>query len=411
MPWGVGGVQRSVILGGGMVAGYAARELAALGIGPGALTIVSQDAFLPYERPPLSKGLLAGREQVADILINDEAFYREHGITTMLETRVERVDFDARTLHLDGREPVTYEKLVIATGARPRTLGVPGGDAARYLRTVEDAQAIRKAAARSKRAVIVGGGFIAMEAASVLAAQGVETTMLFPEDHVGTKVFTPELSAFFRGYYEERGVRVESGQEVTRIDGDEPAMSVHASSGKRFDADLVVAGIGIEPDVSLFEGTPLRLDGGIVVNECLETNVPDVYAAGDVVRYRDLLFGKMRRADHWDNAVAQGTHLARQLTGERAPFIHVPYFFSDVFDLSYEYWGDAETATSIVYRGDLESGSLSAWWQRRETVVAAFVMNRPDEERELAPQWIAERQDVPPDALRRVTSLRDIRLD
>jgi NADPH-dependent 2,4-dienoyl-CoA reductase/sulfur reductase-like enzyme len=139
--------------------------------------------------------------------------------------------------------------------------------------------------------------------------------------------------------------------------------------------------------------------------------VADVYAAGDVVRYRDLLFGKTRRADHWDNAVEQGKHVARQLTGERKPFIHVPYFFSDVFDLSYEYWGDADGATSVSCRGDVESGAFSAWWQRRETVVAAFVMNRPDEERELAPQWIAERQDVPTRALRDAATLRDIRFD
>jgi NADPH-dependent 2,4-dienoyl-CoA reductase/sulfur reductase-like enzyme len=166
--------------------------------------------------------------------------------------------------------------------------------------------------------------------------------------------------------------------------------------------------MGIEPNVELFADTPLRIDSGIVVNEYLETNLPGVYAAGDVVRYRDLLFGKMRRADHWDNAVEQGKHLARVLTGHRAPFVHVPYFFSDVFDLSYEFWGDGEGATSIIYRGDVESGSFSAWWQHREVVIAAFVMNRPDEERDLAPRWIAERYDIAPARLREVEQLSEL---
>jgi NADPH-dependent 2,4-dienoyl-CoA reductase/sulfur reductase-like enzyme len=228
---------------------------------------------------------------------------------------------------------------------------------------------------------------------------------------VWQKLFTPEISAFFERYYGERGVRIEAGQHVISVDGDDAAKAVVTDSGSRIDADVVVAGIGIEPNVDLFEGTALRVDRAMMVNECLETNITDVYAAGDVVRYRDLLFGTTRRADHWDNAVEQGKHVARQLTGEREPFIHVPYFFSDVFDLSYEYWGDSGGATSVTYRGHVESGAFSAWWQRRETVVAAFVMNRPDEERELAPQWIAERQDVPVDELRRASSLRDLRLD
>jgi NADPH-dependent 2,4-dienoyl-CoA reductase/sulfur reductase-like enzyme len=395
-----------------MVAGYAARELTERGLEAGALAIVSQDSFLPYERPPLSKGLLAGREDVPEILINDEAFYRDHGITIMLDTRVERVDFDGRTLHRDGGEPLSYEKLIIATGARPRMLNVPGAtlDGVYYLRTIDDSRAIREAAGKAKRAVAIGGGFISMEVASVLASQGVETTMVFPEERVWERLFTPEISAFFERYYRERGVRIETGLQVTGIEGSSRASGVATSSGRNIDGELVVAGIGVVPNVDLFEGTGLNLDRGIAVNECLETNLPNVYAGGDVAQYRDLLFGKTRRAEHWDNAVEHGKHVARGLTGEREPFIHVPYFFSDVFDLSYEYWGDTDGATSVTYRGDVESGAFSAWWQRRETVVAAFVMSRPDEERDLAPQWIAERQDVPVAALRSASSLREIKL-
>jgi NADPH-dependent 2,4-dienoyl-CoA reductase/sulfur reductase-like enzyme len=395
-----------------MVAGYVAKELAVKGLGAGELAIVSADAFVPYERPPLSKGLLAGREHVQNILINDDAFYREHGIDVMLNTRVVRVDFDECCLHVERGEPLVYERLLIATGARPRTLDLPGADlnGVHYLRTIDDSRAIRDAADSAKRAVAIGGGFISMEVASVLASQGVDVSMVFPDDRVWKKLFTEEMSAFFEAYYRDRGVRLEPGQTVTAIEGGRSVEAVVTSSGKRVEADLVVAGIGIEPNVGLFEGTALKTNGGIIVNEYLETNIADVLAAGDVVRYRDLLFGKMRRADHWDNAVEQGKHAAAILTGERTPFVHVPYFFSDVFDLSYEFWGDAGDATSVIYRGDVASGAFSAWWQRRETVVAAFVMNRPDEERELAPPWISERQDVSQDALRTASSLRNIPL-
>jgi NADPH-dependent 2,4-dienoyl-CoA reductase/sulfur reductase-like enzyme len=407
------GVQRFVILGGGMVAGYVARELAARGLERGQLTIVSEDTFLPYERPPLSKGLLAGREHANDILINDDGFYRERGIDVMLNTRVVRVDFDEHCLHLERGEPLVYEHLLIATGARPRMLDLPGADldGVRYLRTIDDSRAIRDAAANAKRAVAIGGGFIAMEVASVLASQGVDVSMVFPDDRVWKKLFTPEMSSFFETYYRDRGVRLEASQMVTAIEGDGGrVVAVSTSTGNRIETDLVVAGIGIEPNLALFEGTALKMNGGIAVNEYLETSIPGVLAAGDVVRYRDLLFGKMRRADHWDNAVEQGKHAAAILCGERTPFVHVPYFFSDVFDLSYEFWGDASDATSVIYRGDVASGAFSAWWQRRETVVAAFVMNRPDEERELAPQWISERQDVSQDALRTASNLQDIPL-
>jgi NADPH-dependent 2,4-dienoyl-CoA reductase/sulfur reductase-like enzyme len=166
------------------------------------------------------------------------------------------------------------------------------------------------------------------------------------------------------------------------------------SDGRRLPADLVVAGIGVLPATDAFEGSGLALDDGVLVDEYLETNEADVYAAGDVARYRDVLFETRRRAEHWDNAVEQGRHAARALLGVRAPFIHVPYFFSDVFDRSYEFWGDAAGADNVVYRGDVPGGRFSAWWLREGRLVAAFVMDRPDAERELAAAWIADRRSV-----------------
>jgi NADPH-dependent 2,4-dienoyl-CoA reductase/sulfur reductase-like enzyme len=157
---------------------------------------------------------------------------------------------------------------------------------------------------------------------------------------------------------------------------------------------MVVAGIGVRPVTELLANSGIAVDDGVVVNENLVTNYPDLFAAGDVANYLDVLFQKRRRVEHWDNAVSQGQYCARALMGERAPFRHVPYFFSDVFDLSYEFWGDPDGAEQIVHRGDLSSSSFSVWWVRGNVLVAAFAMNRPDEEREAAPKWIEAGQRV-----------------
>jgi NADPH-dependent 2,4-dienoyl-CoA reductase/sulfur reductase-like enzyme len=157
---------------------------------------------------------------------------------------------------------------------------------------------------------------------------------------------------------------------------------------------MVVAGIGVLPVTDILANSGLEVNDGVTVNEYLEASQPGVYAAGDVANYQDVLFGKRRRVEHWDNAVSQGQHCARVLMGERTPFKHVPYFFSDVFDLSYEYWGDSSGAGQVVHRGDVSSKSFSAWWLKDNQVVAAFAMNRPDEEREIAPKWIEGKQAV-----------------
>jgi NADPH-dependent 2,4-dienoyl-CoA reductase/sulfur reductase-like enzyme len=181
---------------------------------------------------------------------------------------------------------------------------------------------------------------------------------------------------------------------VKEFRGDGVVNSAVLESGQTVPCEMVVAGIGVRPVTELLDGSGIEVSDGVVVNEYLETSHPDILAAGDVANYQDVLFGKRRRVEHWDNAVSQGQYCARVLMGERTPFRHVPYFFSDVFDLSYEFWGDPADADEIVHRGDLSSNSFSVWWLKRKTVVAAFVMNRPDEERDAAPKWIEARQRV-----------------
>ena len=385
-----------LILGGGMVAGYAAREFVERGVAPGQVAILSSDAIPPYERPPLSKGFLAGIDSEDSVFINAEHFYAEHGIDLRLDTHVVRLDPNAKRLSTKNGEEFGFGKLLIGTGSNVRKLEAPGAelDGVFSLRTFDDAKRLRDASKHAQRAVVVGAGFIAMEVASVLSSAGVETTMLFPDDRVWKRLLSPEMSVFFAQYYKQHGVTLLAGETATAFEGTAHVTEVVTARGRRLPADLVVVGVGAVPALDALTTSGLTIDNGVVVNEFLETGRADVYAAGDVANYRDVIFAKQRRAEHWDNAVEQGRHAARAMLGERKPFIHVPYFFSDVFDLSYEFWGDATGADSVVNRGDVSTRSFSAWWLRDRHVLAAFVMNRPDDERERAPVWIAEHQQV-----------------
>lgn len=375
---------KTILLGGGMVAGYAVKQLVENGLTAGELGIVSADNALPYERPPLSKSFLAGRDDEQSVLINSENFYREHGIGIHLSTRVERIDLAGKRLMLGSGEDFHFSRLILATGARVRTLDVPGADRedVLYLRSLSDSARLRDRLRTAKKVAVIGSGFIGMEVASQSAQLGRDTTMIFPQDRVWKNFFTPQMSHFFEKYYRDRDVQFAAGASVEAIG----ANSVSLSTGARLEADLVVAGIGVTPVTEIAAEAGLKVDNGIVVNEFLETGAAGVYAAGDVANYHDILFGKRRRIEHWDNAVKQGQYVARRLGGEAKPFENIPYFFSDIFDLSYEFWGDTAGAERTEYRGDMNSASFSAWWLKGDQVLAAFVMNRPDAEREAASQ-------------------------
>ena len=385
-----------VILGGGMVAGYAAKELVDRGLKPGELVIVSADTSIPYERPPLSKSFLAGKDKEEAIRISPEDFYRKHGIQISLNCEISNVDAGRKRLVSKTGEEFAFEKVVIATGARPRTLQVAGTKLRNihYLRSLDDSKGIRESAEKAKRVVVIGGGFIGMEVAAVLAQAHTEVTLLLNEDRIWKRLFSPQMSDFFESYYSARGVRIVKNATIRELRGDGAVNSILLARGEAIACDMVVAGIGVVPATEMLGGSGIETGDGVTVNEYLETNHPGIYAAGDVANYPDAIFGKRRRVEHWDNAVSQGQYCARALMGERTPFKHGPYFFSDVFDLSYEFWGDSSGAEQTIHRGDLSSKSFSVWWLRQGRAVAAFVMSRPDEEREAAPEWIESGQPV-----------------
>jgi len=390
---------QNVILGGGLVAGHAAQAFVDGGLEPGHLAIISAESKLPYDRPPLSKSFLKGDDTFEDILINDPQFYRDNGIETYLDNPAVAVNLDDRQLTLKDGTTIDFDQLLIATGSKLRRFDLPGADlnGIYYLRDFQDARQIRRVASAAQRAVVVGGSFIGMEVASVLRGHGLQTTMIFPEERVWQAFFTPPMSAFFEDYYRERGIEFLSEATVEGFSGQEDVQLVHVEKdGQEINvpADMVVAGIGVTPNVDLFVDSELDTDDGILVDRFLETPLEGFFAAGDVARYPDQIFDQFRRVEHWDNAFSQGQHVARVMLGEREPFVHVPYFFSDVFDLSYEFWGDVSGANVVVHRGDIENGRFSVWWLADDRLLAAFVMDRPDEERELAPKWIKNQQPL-----------------
>jgi len=402
-------VTEIVILGGGMVAGFAAQEMASAGLGDAHLTIVSADTEPPYHRPPLSKGFLAGEEDADEILINEPAFYEHHGITLRLGTRIDAVDFDARTLTTGDGETLGFDRLLIATGATPRRLPVPGGELAgiHTLRRLDDSRAIRDALGSVRRAVVGGGSFLGTEVASVLADQGVDTTLVYRGERLLARLFTPEMSRYTEEIFREHRVTLVPSSEVVRFHGDASVEAVELAGSERLDADLVVLAVGVSPATGLFSGSTLRLDDGVVVDPHLATPVDGVWAAGDVARFPDPLDPSretLRRLEHWDNAVEQGRLAGRNLLSEdpdqARAYDRLPYFFSDAFDLSWELWGDPELADEVVIRGRIETGRFGAWWLRDSRVVAVFLMNRPDDEREVAQSLIQSGRRQSPAQLR-----------
>ena len=315
-----------VILGGGVVAGYAAREFAAQSGKKGGLAIVTTENALPYERPPLSKGFLAGKEAAGDIQISDAPFYRKHGIAVLRNFPVGKVDFRRRRLKSTSGRFIGFDQLLIATGSTVRRLKVPGASWSEvfYLRQMKDSQAIREQIKRGRRAVVIGSGFIGMEVASVLASHGVRTTMVFPGDRVWERLFTPPISTFFERQFVHRGVTFMKSEKVVALTHKQREWQVVLASGKQVPADFVVAGIGVTPAMELFHRTPLDTDDGIKVNKFLETSVPGVWAAGDIANYPDQIFHRRMRVEHWDNAVEQGRLAMRNMMGKLQSFIHVP---------------------------------------------------------------------------------------
>lgn len=386
-----------IIIGGGTTAGFAAKAFTEQKIDRGDLCLISAESTLPMNRPPFSKDYLKDKDQDDEILINKKDFYEKHGIDVLLNTAAKEVDFGKRHVLLENGKKLGYEKLLIATGSKLKKLDIEGTDLKHifYLRDKKQSDNIREHAEDAENVIVVGGGYIGTETSAVLNQSGLKVTMIVPEDKVLDKFATADIANFFQNEFRKNGVSIIFNDSVKGFYGSGKVEEVELLSGKRLKTDIVVVGVGVEPNIDIFKNTSLDIHKGVVVNEFCETNLGGVYAAGDVAEFPDMLFGKIKVVEHWEHAFEQGQHAARVMTGKRDPYIFLPFFFSDIFEYSYEYFGDNESANSVSNRGNMGKGDFSTWWFSNDMLVAAFIMSsRPEEEGKLAREWISNKTNI-----------------
>jgi 3-phenylpropionate/trans-cinnamate dioxygenase ferredoxin reductase component len=391
-----------VIVGGGMVAGHALKEMAKGDLAAGEAALVSADTVPPYNRPPLSKDFLEGTRPVEKVFINKDPFYEEHGVALRLNTAVAALDLPAGRVRLGDGEEIGYEQLLLATGSSVRRLEVPGAglEGVQYLRGLDSCVELKQRAAEARRLVVVGGGFIGCECAARLAAQGLETTIVYREDALLDFFLPPPLCALYEERFRSHNVTLVPGAQVTGLTGTSRVEGVQLAGGDLVPGDLVLVAVGVTPAVDLAAAAGLNVAKGVLVDEFLQTSAPGVYAAGDVSEYYDPYLGQHRHVEHEDHARRSGAHAGRALLGNRAPYDYLALVWSDVYDISWEFYGESRGADRVVYRGDVPGAHFSAWWLAAGKLIGAMVCyDWTKTEGVLAQQWIKEGRSPDPAVL------------
>jgi 3-phenylpropionate/trans-cinnamate dioxygenase ferredoxin reductase component len=364
-----------VVVGAGMAGGKAVETLREEGF-DGRIVLLGTEPERPYERPPLSKDYLRAEQDRAEVYLQPEAWYAEHDVDLRRETTVQRLDLDGRAVVLEDGESIAFDRLLLTTGARPRSLPVPGGDldGVHVLRTLADSDALRKVLDGGGRLVVVGAGWIGCEVAASARQRGMEVTVVEPQKLPLLGVLGAELGAVYRDVHVDHGVQFMLGQGVEAIEGSGRAERVRTSGGTSVACDAVVVGIGVAPVTNLADGL-LDVDNGVLVDASLRTSADGVYAAGDVANQEHPLLGRRVRVEHWANALEQGPAAARAMLGQDVSYDRVPYFFSDQYDVGMEYAGLADPEDEVVFRGDPASREFIAFWLRDGRVVAGMNVN------------------------------------
>ena len=368
--------QTFVIVGGGMAGAKAAETLREEGF-DGRVVLIGAESLRPYERPPLSKDYLRGETEQEKVHVHGEAYYGEHDIDLRLGREVSRLDTGSREVTLDDGETLRYDRLLLATGAEPRRLPIPGADldGVLYLRTVADSDRIRERLDRGGSLVVVGAGWIGAEVAASARQRGMEVTIVEPMSVPLERVLGPEMGAFYRDVHADQGVRLLLGTGVEGFEGETAVERVRTNDGQTLDCDAVVVGVGVKPRTALAEAAGLAMGDGVLADELLQTSAEGVFAAGDVVSAQHPFYGQRIRVEHWANALEQGPAAARNMLGAGAPYDKLPYFFSDQYDVGMEYAGYATSWDRVVVRGDLAGREFIAFWLAGDRVLAGMNVN------------------------------------
>lgn len=364
------------IIGAGLAGAKAAEALRKEGF-DGRIVLFGAEPRPPYLRPPLSKDYLRGESELDKTFVQPGAWYAEQRIELRTATRVAAIEPATRDVVLDGGERLAFDRLLLATGAAPRKLEVPGADleGIHYLRSLADADAIRAAAAIARRAVVVGGGWIGAEVAAALRQLDLPVALIIEGAVPLERVLGLGVGTVYRDLHTAHGVELVRNQRAVAFRGRTAVEAVETVDGTLIEGDLVVVGIGARPRTELAEAARLDVRDGIVVDEYLETSVPGIFAAGDVAAAWHPVLGARLRVEHWDNARRQGRAAARNMLGAGQAYDRIPYFYSDQYDLGMEYAGFAPLWDRVVFRGDPASHAFVAFWLRGGRVVAGMNAN------------------------------------
>jgi 3-phenylpropionate/trans-cinnamate dioxygenase ferredoxin reductase subunit len=380
-----GAAPRTIVIVGASLAGATAADTLRRQGYDGRLILAGAEREAPYERPPLSKAVLAGTEDESRVFLRPADWYDDQRIELRLGVRAVGLDAVASAVTLDAAgaaERLPYDRLLLATGATPRTLAIPGADlpGVHSLRTLDDARTIGRALGTGGPVVVVGAGFIGAEVASACRARGVAVTVIEPLAALMARAFGDEIGGLFTDLQRAHGVDLRLGEGVTELRGAGRVEEVVTSSGERIPAATVIVGVGVRPNEGWLAGSGLTLADGVVVDEHCATNLPRVYAAGDVARwpYRPAGGGEtLVRLEHYDNAIRQAERAARNMLGERNAYAPVPYFWTEQFGWMAQYIGYAERWSQLVYRGDPPSGSGAIFSLDAGRLRAVLSINRP----------------------------------
>jgi 3-phenylpropionate/trans-cinnamate dioxygenase ferredoxin reductase subunit len=378
--------RRYVIVGASLAGATAAITLRQEGA-DGPVTLIGAEAEPPYERPLLSKSYLRGEVAFDKALVRPAAFYADHGIETMFGTRATRIDTLARTVELEDRRRVPFDELLIATGGRNRRVAIPGGslEGIYGLRTLQDADRIRREVVAGHRVVVVGMGFIGSEVAASLRQKGLDVVAIDPGTTPLFRVLGEAVGHTLADLHQAHGVRTVFEDTVAAFEGSRRVNCVVTTGGLRLECDFVVVGIGIEPAAELLEGSGIHVDNGIVVDEHCKTNVTGIYAAGDVANHYHPVFDRRIRVEHWQNAIKQGAAAAQNMLGKAVVYDDVHWFWSDQYNANLQYAGFHTTWQQLIVRGRVDSDSYLACYVNDGRIDAVVGLNRGKDVRRVMP--------------------------